>query len=410
MNRFLLCIVLFAIIYNCKAQTSLGFAISDDRKSVQIPFELNNNLVVIPVVLNGMLPLKFILDTGVRTSILTDKGFSDILNLSYNRKYTFAGPGAEKIVEAYITNNVTLDLPGIHGEGHAILVLAEDYLQLKNYLGNEVHGILGYELFSRFVIKIDYENRILTVMQPEKFHASRGYQKIPIQVEDTKPYIMAEIVQADSSEIPARLLMDSGASHAVMLESTSDKKIKVPNKYLSSQIGRGLGGEISGKIGRIKALKIGTFNIHSPIATYPDPNSYVDSLKIGNIPRNGSIGGEILCRFTVIFNFPREEVYLKKNPEFKKAFHFNLSGLTVKAIGPLLNSFEIVDVRKGSIGYEVGLQSGDLIMNINGISAASMTLNDVIGYFNMKAGRSIYLEIIRQGKLYKKEFRLKDQI
>jgi hypothetical protein len=407
-NKVLLAIFFFLVIQTGKCQ--LGFSISDNKKSIQIPFELNSNLIVIPVVLNGMLPLKFILDTGVRTTILTDKAFTDILNLPYARRYTFTGPGGEQKVDAYITNNVSLDLPGIHGEGHAMLVLAEDYLQLKNYMGAEVHGILGYELFSRFVIKIDYDKKMLTLMLPEKFNPSRKYQKLPILIEDTKPYVTARVVQKDGTEIIARLLMDSGASHALMLESTSDKQIKVPKDYLSSPVGRGLGGVINGKIGRIQSLTIGRYTINNPISTFPDPNSYVDTLKMGNAPRNGSIGGEVLSRFTVIFDFPNEKVYLKKNSEFRKAFHFNLSGLTIKAVGPMLNSYEIVDVRKESVGDKAGVMPGDIILNINGESSSQMKLSDVINYFNYRPGKHVSLEITRNGKVLKKQFKLKDQI
>src|SRR6187455_1166384 len=89
----------------------LGFALAHGKKRVQIPIEVYNNLVVVPVVLNDALPLKFILDTGVRTSILTQKTFSDILNLQYSRKYTISGPGGINLVDAYVTNNVSLELP-----------------------------------------------------------------------------------------------------------------------------------------------------------------------------------------------------------------------------------------------------------------------------------------------------------
>ncbi len=147
---------LFLAATNLQGQ-HLGFTLSNGKKRVQIPIEVYNNLVVVPVVLNGALPLKFILDTGVRTSILTQKTFSDILNLQYSRKYSISGPGGDKLVDAYVTNNVSIDLPGVSGKGHAMLVLAEDYLELRNYLGTDVHGILGYELFSRFIIEIDYQ-------------------------------------------------------------------------------------------------------------------------------------------------------------------------------------------------------------------------------------------------------------
>ena len=139
------------------------------RTRVEIPIEIHNNLVVVPLVLNDQLPLKFVLDTGVRTAILTQKSFSDILNLVYSRKYTITGPGGEKMVDAYVTNNVSLGLPGVHGRGHALLVLDQDYLELRNYLGTDVHGILGYELFSRFIVKVDYERNLLTLYLPNVF-------------------------------------------------------------------------------------------------------------------------------------------------------------------------------------------------------------------------------------------------
>ncbi len=389
---------------------TLGFGLVEGRKRTEIPIEIINNLIIIPVTLNGMLPLKFILDTGVRTTILTEKAFADILHLTYARKYTIAGLGGENVVDAFVTNNVSLDLPGIHGEGHAMLVLAEDYLQLKNYLGTDVHGILGYELFSRFVIKIDYERKILSIMKPEKSHPGRNYQKIPIRIEDTKPYIMTDVVQLNGSEILARLLLDTGASHSIMLESVSNPIIIIPENALSSLIGRGLGGVIKGKVGRVKTVSLGTYTLNNPIANYPDPNIYTDSIQPARVLRNGSIGGEILSRFTVIFDFSHEFVYLKKNHSFKKTFYYNLSGLTIKAKGNLLNIYEITEVRSQSVGDIAGIAQGDLIVSINGMPCKDLKLSEVIGYFNNRPGKKIHLEINRSGEKLRKDFILHDQI
>jgi hypothetical protein len=121
------------------AQEVLGFSLAEGKQKVSIPIQIQNNLVIVPVVLNGQLPLKFILDTGVRTSILTEKIYSDILNLSYSRRYSIAGPGGEKLVEAYVTNDVSLAMPGVNSRGHALLVLEKDYLELRNTLGMDAH-------------------------------------------------------------------------------------------------------------------------------------------------------------------------------------------------------------------------------------------------------------------------------
>ena len=388
----------------------LGFSLANGKKKVQIPIEIYNNLIVVPVVLNGALPLKFILDTGVRTAILTEKTFTDILNLSYSRKYSISGPGGEQIIDAYITNNVSLELPGVMGRGHALLVLGEDYLELRNYLGTDVHGILGYELFSRFIIEIDYDKKSLTLSMPTRFNKKRKYQSIPIKIEDTKPYVTTSVVLGDGTQISAKLLVDSGASHGLMLEPTSDPRITVPDSTVSSIIGRGLGGEITGKVGRIGSLRLGSYEIEDVIANFPDPNSYFDSLKLGATQRNGAIGGEVLSRFTVIFNFPKEEMYIKKNSSFKKKFHYNLSGLTIKAKGSRLNVFEVTEVRQKSVADRAGVLAGDLIVSINGINTSTLELNTINGFFNNKPGKKINLVVDRKGQPLRLSFELADQI
>ncbi len=408
-RSYLLGLFLFLSSFPAFSQ-ALGFSLADGKRKVQIPIEIYNNLIVVPVVLNGALPLKFILDTGVRTAILTQKTFTDILNLSYSRKYTISGPGGEQVIDAYITNNVSLELPGVLGRGHALLVLGQDYLELRNYLGTDVHGILGYELFSRFIIEVDYEKKMLTLMLPKKFKKSGRYQSIPIKIEDTKPYLTTSVVLADGTQLTAKLLVDSGASHGLMLEPTSDSRIVFPANTISSIIGRGLGGEITGKIGRIQSIKLGTYQIDKVIANFPDPNSYFDSLKLGATKRNGAIGGEILSRFNVIFNFPKEEMYLKKNSSFKKKFHYNISGLTVKAKGSRLNVFEIIEVRQESVADQAGVTKGDLIVSINGIHTETLDLNTINGFFNHKPGKRLNLLIDRQGELVKLSFLLADQI
>ena len=408
-RRYSLLAILFLISVHAFSQ-GLGFTLASGKKKVEIPIEIYNNLIVVPVVLNGALPLKFILDTGVRTAILTEKTFSDILNLSYSRKYTISGPGGEQIIDAYITNNVSLELPGVSGRGHALLVLGQDYLELRNYLGTDVHGILGYELFSRFIIEVDYDKKMLTFMLPKNFRKKRKFQSIPIKIEDTKPYVTTSIVLSDGTQLSAKLLVDSGASHGLMLEPTSDTRIVVPSEVVSSVIGRGLGGEITGKVGRIQSLKLGTYEIKHVIANFPDPNSYFDSLKLGATQRNGAIGGEVLSRFTVIFNFPDEEIYLKKNSSFKKKFHYNLSGLTVKAKGSRLNVFEVTEVRRTSAADAAGVVAGDLIESINGISTSNLDLNAINGFFNFKPGKKIHLIVDRQGQKLKLDFELEDQI
>ncbi|MBL7849663.1 MAG: aspartyl protease family protein [Cyclobacteriaceae bacterium] len=394
----------------CPAQ--LGFHLKPGQRRVQFPIEVINNLVIVPVVINGQLPLRFILDTGVRTTILTEKAFSDILNLQYSRYIKVAGPGEEKLVEAYITNDVTLDLPGIHGQGHAMLVLEKDYLELRNYMGTDVQGILGYELFSRFVVEIDYEGRHLTITAPDAFKRRKKYQELSISVEDTKPYVSVPVTLQNNTRLETKLLVDTGASHGLVLDPQSDERIVVPEKHINSLIGRGLAGTISGQVGRIHSIEFGSYTLHDVVTNFPNPGDYGfnDSIKAGKTFRHGALGGDLLRRFTVVFNFPMEKIYFRKNASFSRKFTYNLSGLTFKAKGVQLRRFEITDVRKGSSADLAGIEAGDELVSVNGLLASQFSLNSLNSAFDLRPGKKILIEIMREGKVLKKKMVLVNQI
>lgn len=411
--RLFFCL-LFAVSVS-HAQT-LGFSFPEGKKRVDIPIQVHNNLIVVNVMLNETLPLKFIVDTGVRTAILTQKIFSDILDLKYTRKYTIAGPGGNKLLDAFITNNVSLSLyglngiPAISGKGHTLLVLETDPLQLRNYLGVDVHGILGYELFSRFIVRVDYKKKIMTLYASDKFHPGKKYQELPMVIEDTKPFIIAPVQVDAENTLAAKLLVDTGASHGLLLDPGSDKRIIVPKDRVSTELGRALGGIIMGKVGRIERIEFGKFALRNVVVNFPDTNSYFDTLKHSLTFRNGSVGGEILCRFTTVFNFPQGKLYIRKNSNFKKAFYYNLSGLEIKAIGSRLNTYQVIDVSDLSPAREAGIQEGDIIISINGIRTENLRLSDVNGLLNSVPGRKLILEVARDNIRQKFEFRLKSQI
>lgn len=375
-----------------------------------VPFILSNNLVIIPVLFNNEIPLKFIVDTGVRTALLVDKTISDILGLPYSRRYTISGPGGEKLISALITNNVTLHLPpDITGKGHSVLVLEEDYLQLKSQIGFEVHGILGYELFSRFIIKINYEKNELTFIDPDYFKKQRRYEALKMTVEDTKPYIIANGVFNDSTTVALKLMVDTGASHCMLLDSKAPGII-LPEKTVAGVIGRGLGGDITGKMGRLKNLQLGKFQLKDPIANFPDPALYTDSIRGTEVFRHGTIGGEALNHFTLVFDYSDELLYIRKNLNYRTAFKFNMSGLGLEARGLRLRSYVITEVRRGSAGELAGLKKDDKLSRIKSIPAENYTLTEVNQLLNSREGKKIAIEIDRDGIRMKKTIVLKDDI
>jgi len=400
--------ILILLIPNTGFPQFLGYTILGDRENVRLPFEIYNNLIIVPIKLNGIIPLKMVVDTGVRSSIITDKFITDILRLPYSRKITVQGPGDFIVLEAYVVNKVDIVMQGLVGTDQAILVLQEDYLQLRNYLGTEVHGLIGHDLFNRFVVQIDYSRKLLTFHEPTAFKPKRRYTEIPLIIEDSKPYIQAEVVMKDGSHFTGKFMVDTGASHSLLINENSLANIHVPEKHLQTDIGRGLGGAISGEIAYIDRIKIDKFTFKDLVASFPDPQSYPDT--IGLVYRNGTIGGELLNRFNVIFDYFNNKLYLKKNSRYKKPFGYNMSGLTVIAEGEELKKFQITDVREESPAEEAGLQVDDYIEYVNGISIEKLGLNELYRLFNYGDGKRINLVITRGEETLRIKFRLRDML
>lgn len=413
-HKFSLIVALFLTsVLPLKAQKSdfalLGFRLPEGRNSHTVPFELIDNLIVVDIIMNNTLPLKFIIDTGVRTAILTEKTFTDLLNIQYSRIIKIPVPGTQNIVEAYIAPNISLDMNGMIGKGHALLVLEEDLLELKHILGHNVQGILGYELFSRFIIELNYQNKIMTLYNPKGFAKknianNNKFKRIPITIEDTKPYCMADVVLKNGTVLRAKLMLDTGASHSILLIQESDSSIELPEPRIYSHIGRGLGGDINGYIGRITSLQFADFKFTDVIATFPEERFY--NMDTTRVFRNGTLGGGIFSRFRMIFDYVHGYVYLKKNSKFKRTFEYNMSGVVIKAKGLYLNTFEIINVRKNSTADKADIKAGDVITRINGLATFNMQLDEVHSILNSKPNRVLRLDLDRDGQYLVRRFRL----
>ncbi|UXX80247.1 aspartyl protease family protein [Reichenbachiella carrageenanivorans] len=387
----------------------IGFDFPSGTHKVTIPFERYNNLIVIPVTINHSLTLKFIFDTGVQYPILTEKMFGEYLNLDYSRNITIQGPGEADSIKAKVAHNVSLSLPGgvESGISQALVVLEEDYLKLRNNLGVDVFGVIGYDLFSRFVVEINYDENHITLYEPKKFRARNAYKKIPMKVVNTKPYVEITIMKNEKEGQRMHLMVDSGASHAVLLDNPEDNSL-IPEQNITTVIGRGLGGNINGYLGRMASIRLGKFEFEEPIASFPIVGDYGEAIKRGS--RNGTIGGELLSRFNVVFDYFGGYLYLKKGSMFNKEFEHDMSGMHIAADGKQLKQLKIYNVRADSPAYHAGLREGDLIESINGYSLESLEFSDFCSLLRNRPGKKIVVKYTRNGSTQKTTFKLERYI
>lgn len=406
LDRLLLCLVLCgSFLFPISGQQKIGFIMPEDVDRVDIPFEEYNNLIVIPITINGFLTLKFVLDTGAESAILTEKVFADLLGFHYVRDITMQAPGIMDSLQAHVAMGVQLSLPGgVKGNQINMLVLKEDYLKLSRNLGAEVYGIIGYDIFSRFVINIDYGKHVLHLFRPETFKPRRWCKFLPLEMEGTKPYIRMNIKQEDKEDT-VKLMVDTGASHSVLLDVENIEQLALPDELLSTHLGQGLGGEIPGFTGRMDECEINHFHFDNILVSIPIEGVYTKAIKRGS--RHGTIGGEMLTRFNVTMDYPHRKLYLSKGARYREPFEFNMSGLTITAEGSNLDSLQINQIRPNTPGDDAGLMVGDYILKINGRNLRNTSLSSIHMLLHKKDGMKIKMMILRGDEKIKKVFRLR---
>jgi Aspartyl protease/PDZ domain len=378
-----------------------GFQLAKRRKITRIPFEFQANLVIVPVKVNNSDTLRFILDTGVSSILITDPQIARNQHMKFARNVKISGAGEGSDIEAGIVLDNTVTMGDMIGYRQNLVVLKDDVLKLSEFVGSPIHGIIGYEIFNRFAVTIDFATNEIILENPEhyKYKPKKG-ERFPITIEENKPYLSTIELINDKQNLPLKVVLDTGAGHAISLDANRSNGIPMPEKIVKAQLGRGLSGIINGSLGRISKLRLGKFEMNNLVASFPDSSSYrVRGLEL--IERQGNIGCEFLRRFKVTFNYRDQYIVLKPiNRRMKEPFEHNMSGIELMAKGEDYHEFTVDRVIENSPADNAGLLQGDRVMFINNKSSKDISISEIYKLFQKGEGKNINLIMTREGKVF----------
>jgi len=391
-------------------EDKFGFFLTGNRKFTTIPFQMHANLIIVPVKVNDSDTLQFILDTGVSSVIITDPNVLSRQKLNITRQVTLSGAGEGQSLMAWVAIGNTISLGYARGTYQNMVVLKEDVLKLSEFVGTPVHGIFGYDIFNNFVVTIDFVNREIVLTQPNKYKykSSKG-DKYPIVIEDSKVYTDMMALVDNGQETPIRMLIDTGAGHALLIDKNPENQIQLPQKVIRSQLGRGLNGVINGNLGRIDKLRFGRHELKNVLASFPDSVSFGMKLRTHQPgERQGNIGCELLRRFRVTFNYAERYMVLKPNKKrLREAFEHDMSGVELRAKGENLRRYYIDRVIEDSPAAQAGLEEGDELVFVNNNIAAELSISEIYKILQRGEGKEVELFVRRQGGIRFAKFALK---
>lgn len=433
----LLYIILFLFVFsNSYAQDK--FHLLGNKDSYAVSFKLVNNLIVVPLEVNGV-QLNFLLDTGVNNTLLLNLKLEDSLKLKNIEEIKLRGLGEDQHINAVKSKNNIFKLGKIFNKNHMVYAIQSQGLDLSSRLGIDINGIIGGDLFRDFIVDINYSINRIKFYNPNTYvyKNCRRCEDFELEFYNNKPYIYASV--DDEKEIPVKLLIDSGGSDALWLFDKSSVDISVPDKHFNDYLGRGLSGNVFGKRSKIKKIRLGSYVLEDANVAYPNFNSIENAYK--HKGRNGSLGSEILKRFRIIYDYPNKKLTIKKPSKyFNDPFLYNMSGIEVAHNGNILvgerektmannygkeneqatvqlvynyiyalkPSFRIAELRKNSPAKKAGLLKDDVILKINGKPSYHYKLQDITYLFSSKVGKKIKLLIKRNGIEMIYEFKLKE--
>lgn len=435
---------LFFLFFVVLINAQDGFQLLNNKKKIDIPFRQINNLVFIDLKINNV-DLTFLLDTGVSETLLFSLDNKEI-SFENTEKVKFTGLGGSTFVEGIKSSKNKINIhKHLEDKNHTIYIILDEDFNFSSHVGIPVNGIIGYQFFKNHPLKIDFTHQLITVYNEIYFNKKKfkNFEKLPISIENQKPYITTDIQQTKEF-FPAKMLIDLGNSDALWLFPNRIPNFNYNRPNIDDFLGRGFNGDIYGKRSRIHTIKLGQNTLKEPIASMPS-NESVQSMNFVK-DRIGSIGSDILKRFTVILDYKGSNLYIKKTKTVNDAFKFNMSGLDIKHDGvkwerdlvkvdlpkPKENAnnentvyiaqsdfqykfilkpeYSIVGVRENSPAFLVDIRKGDKLIEINGKKTSEMSLQQINEIFASQENKKIKLSLIRKSETLIKEFFLKDPI
>ena len=435
--------VIFFIGFHLSAFSQSNFELQNG-KSDKIHFKLVNNLIVIPVSINGV-SLSFLLDTGVSKPIIFNFfNLKEELSIHETELIYIQGLGNEQPVEALRSSNNTVIIGEAVTLNQDLFAIIDASINFAPSLGIPIHGIIGYDIFKDFVVEINYSRKFIKLYNSLFYDSklSRKWRKLDLIFYNKKPIVEASITN-QNQVVPVNLLIDTGGSDALWIFEDSDQSLKVPTTNFDAFLGKGLSGSIFGKRAVLESFRLKDFKLNAVNVSFPDSSS-IQKAKINKF-RNGSLLGDVLHRFNWVFNYKSKWVAFKKNKFFNKPFEYDKSGIIMQYAGVRLvksriqipnkilgsaaaNStqssntltfgstykFEVVpeliisDLRPDSPAHQAGLKVGDVVLSINNRNLSSLTLQNAIDQFYGPDGKRIKMIIEREGVVMKYHFKLRD--
>lgn len=386
-----------------RAQNKVKAEVSFPGNSVEVPVETYGNHLFLHGKLNNTVTHDLLLDSGAADIFLSQSKAQAFHLKSVGKSYIPGGKTGQVFTNR--VKGVTLKLGALTlQDRESVVIPTAETNKLSQFFGRTVTGIVGYELFQQHVVELDYQNQVLRLHRPQTYRYQGKAKPIPLKVEGERPYVEITVSPYGYPALKGSFMIDLGSSGAVSLEigcGLDQKLIAAAPQVLVRKLST-IHGAANIHLGRVQQVQVAQHPLNRPIAVLTaNPKTDCDRA-------TGKIGNQILRQFKVIFDYPHQQLILEPNskPRPTNPYEYDLSGLWLQATGANFNTYRIETVYPNTPAAKVGIQSGDVLKEINGRSASQFNLPQIRQQLS-QSGKNIQLVVERAAKRIQVHFTLK---
>lgn len=372
-----------------------GFAAS--ATATTVPFKLINNHMYVEVHLNGKGPFELLFDTG-GSNVVTPTLAAE---LGLQPRGAFQGSGSgEASQDVGLVKILREEIGSAHLDNQVFAVIALE--SFGTVEGRKITGIIGYEIFKRFIVRTDYEKSQIVLSDPAGWHYTGGGTSTSFKLKEVIP-----VVDGDIDGVPGAFQLDTGSRVSLSLLTPFVEANKLVAKYgakLSGVDGWGVGGASRAWFVRAHTFTFGGVRVDEPVVGLSQQRAGA----LTDIYTAGNVGAGILKRFNITWDYPHNRIFFEKNANYSAPDVFDQAGLWAN-LGA--KGFDVVDVVRGAPAAEAGLRNGDTIVSVDGRGAGSeLSLSDFRMRLRERPGTKLALVILRDGQRLKLTITLRDLI
>jgi len=359
------------------------YSIAGGAHDTTFPFQLINNHIYADVSVDGKGPFTFIFDTGGE-NVVTPR-VATALGLKTEGQMEGRGAGSGHM-DMGLTKVAMLELGKATVKDQVFIVAPLDALSPAE--GVDMPGMVGFQVFRRFVTRFDYGARTLTLIDAAAFDPKDAGVAIPFKFNGNTIEI-----QAAYNGIPGNYTIDTGSRSSVTLSApfAAAHDLYKGATTVDAVTGWGIGGPTRSRVLRGQTLALGPDTVQRPVAE-------VSTDKAGAMADPsiaGNIGAAILKRYIVTLDYGHQMMYLKPvTSPVDDLDTFDRAGLWINQAS---DGLAVVDVTKGAPADQAGLKSGDMIIAVDGRPASSLKLYEVRKQLRDQAPGTIVRLAVRRG-------------